>query len=363
MLRIGMPNQLKLREQIQNGYLLGPTIYTAGPAMEGQPAFHPLAEVFPTPEDASQSVAWQVAQGYDFVKVYDHLSPETYQAILDTARENDLKVAGHVPFAIGLDGVLASGQETIEHLTGYIDPDAAEFIIPIDQLDEYARKTREAGVWNCVTLSVYPRTKETPEGFQRLQNQVGMRYVSPGARLPMPFIYMMAARAHTYQGADYPQRIAESNRQMVGALHKAGAGILLGTDAAQPYHIPGFSIHEELEMLVEAGLSSYEALEAGTRNAAAALGKRAEFGTIGVGKRADLILVNSNPLEDVSSLQERSGVMLNGLWLPEDQLRSMLDGLEDSFRPTIVDRIWPLIFIAAAGYLIYRRIRRSPEGA
>ena len=116
-------------------------------------------------------------------------------------------------------------------------------------------------------------------------------------------------------------------------------------------------------MLVEAGLSPYEAIEAGTSNAAAALGKQAEFGTIGVGKRADLILVNSNPLEDVSSLQERSGVMLNGLWLPEDQLRSMLDGLEDSFRPTIVDRIWPLIFIAAAGYLIYRRIRRSPEGA
>ena len=361
MLRIGMPNQLKLREQIQNGELLGPTIYTAGPAMEGQPAFHPLAEVFPTPEDASQSVAWQKAQGYDFIKVYDHLSPETYQAILDTARENGLKVAGHVPFAIGLDDVLASGQETIEHLTGYIDPDAAEFIIPVDRLDEYAQKTLEAGVWNCVTLSVYPRTKETPEGFQRLQNQVAMRYVSPGARLPMPFIYMMAARAHTYQGADYPQRIAELNRQMVGALHEAEAGILLGTDAAQPYHIPGFSIHEELEMLVEAGLSPYEALEAGTRNAAAALGKQAEFGTIEVGKRADLILVNSNPLEDVSSLQERSGVMLRGRWLPEDEIETMLAGIEQSYRPNILERIWPLVLIGAGIYLIWGRRRSSEE--
>jgi imidazolonepropionase-like amidohydrolase len=361
MLRIGMPDQLKLREQIMDGELLGPTIYTAGPAMEGQPSFHPLAEVFSNPGSASQSVAWQKAQGYDFVKVYDHLSPETYHAILDTARENDLKVAGHVPFAIGLEGVLTSGQETIEHLTGYIDPDAAEFIIPVDQLDEYARKTSQAGVWNCVTLSVYPKSKETPEGFQRLQNQVGMRYVSPGARLPMPFIYMMAARAHTYQGVDYPQRIAALNRQMVGALQKAGAGILLGTDAAQPYHIPGFSIHEELEMLVEAGLSPYEALEAGTRNAAAALGKQAEFGTIEAGKRADLILVKRNPLNDVSNLQERSGVMLRGRWISEDEIETMLAGIETSYRPNLLERVWPVGLIGAGIYLIWRRRSSSEE--
>ncbi|MGW8143943.1 MAG: amidohydrolase family protein [Anaerolineales bacterium] len=360
MLRVGMPDQLKLREQIQNGELLGPTIYSAGPTMEGKPAFHPLAEVFPSPEAASQSVSWQKAQGYDFVKVYDHLSLDTYQAILDTARGNSLPVVGHVPFAVGLDGVLAGGQETIEHLTGYIDPDAAEFIIPEDQLAGYAQKTHESGVWNCVTLSVYPKSKETPQGFQRLQNQVGMRYVSPGARLPMPFIYMMAARAHTYQGADYPQRIAELNRRMVSALHQAGAGILLGTDAAQPYHIPGFSIHEELEMLVDAGLSPYEALEAGTRNAALALGKGAEFGTVEVGKRADLILVGDNPLTDVGNLQERSGVMLLGRWITDDEIQTILEGIVESYKPNLLERVWPLALIGAGIYLIWRR-KRSPE--
>jgi len=361
MLRVGMPDQLKLREQIQNGELLGPTIYSAGPTMEGKPAFHPLAEVFPSPEAASQSVSWQKAQGYDFVKVYDHLSLDTYQAILDTARGNSLPVVGHVPFAVGLDGVLAGGQETIEHLTGYIDPDAAEFIIPEDQLAGYAQKTHESGVWNCVTLSVYPKSKETPQGFQRLQNQVGMRYVSPGARLPMPFIYMMAARAHTYQGADYPQRIAELNRRMVSALHQAGAGILLGTDAAQPYHIPGFSIHEELEMLVDAGLSPYEALEAGTRNAAEAMGEQAEFGTVEVGKRADLILVGDNPLTDVGNLQERSGVMLLGRWITDDEIQTILEGIVESYKPNLLERVWPLVLIGAGIYLIWRRKRSLEE--
>jgi len=355
MLRFGFPNQLTLRKQIEQGALFGPTIYIAGPVMEGSPSFHPLAEVFDTPEIASESVRWQASQGYDFIKVYDHLSPETYQAIIETAREKDIPVVGHVPFAIGLDGVLASGQVTIEHMTGYIDPDAMEFLIPKDQLDTYAMKTREAGVWNCVTLSEYPKSKETPEGFERLQNQPGMAYVSPFTRMFSPFLYLMASRAHTYEGADYPERIAEMNRRMVVALHEAGAGILLGTDAAQAYHIPGFAVHEELAYLVEAGLSPYEAIESGTRNTAVAMGKSDEFGTIEIGKRADLILLEANPLEDVSNVQKRNGVMLRGCWLSEEQLRSMLDGLAESYKPNLVERTLPLLLVGLAIYLFARK--------
>jgi imidazolonepropionase-like amidohydrolase len=314
-----------------------------------------MAEVFTSPQRAADSVAWQKTQGYDFIKVYDHLSPAVYGAILDAARQQDIPVVGHVPFAVGLDGVLDGGQVTIEHLTGYIDPDEVEFIIPDDQLDEYALKTSEAGVWNCVTLSEYPKSKETPAGFERLQNQPGMIYISPGTRMFSPFLYLMSSKSHTYPGTDYPQRIAALNRQMVRALHEAGAGILLGTDAAQAYHLPGFSVHEELAMLVEAGLSPFEALEAGTRNPAQAMGKGAEFGTLEVGKRADLILLENNPLVDVSHVQERAGVMLRGRWLAENQLQSMLDGLVHSYKPNLLERLWPLFLIGAAVYLILRK--------
>lgn len=188
-----------------------------------------------------------------------------------------------------------------------------------------------------------------------------MKYVSPGTRLLSPFLYLMFGRSIHYPGADYPQRIAELNRQMVRALHEAGAGILLGTDAAQAYHLPGFAALEELEMLVEAGLSPYEAIEAGTRNAAEALGRAAEFGTIEAGKQADLILLENNPLEDVSSLQERSGVMLRGRWMDADELQAMLEGLVESYRPNLLERIWPLVLIGAGIYLIWRRKRSSGE--
>lgn len=355
MLRFGFPDQLALRKQIEQGALFGPTIYTAGPVMEGSPAFHPLAEVFDTPELARESVAWQKAQGYDFIKVYDHLSPEVYQAIVEAAGENDIPVVGHVPFAVGLDGVLMSDQQTIEHLLGYIDADAVAFTIPEDRLNEYGMKTREAGVWNCVTLSEYPKSKETPEGFERLQNQPGIIYLSPATRMLSPFLYLMASKSHTYVGDDYPERIAALNRRMVAALHEAGAGILLGTDAAQAYHIPGFSINEELALLVEAGLRPYEALEAGTRNAAVAMGKSDEFGAVEIGKRADLILLDENPLDDVGNIQKRNGVMAQGRWLTHVQLQSMLVGLIESYQPNLMERLWPLIIVGLGIFLAWRK--------
>ena len=156
-LRLGFADQLDMRQRINQRELIGPTIYTAGPLMEGKPATSPLMPVVDTPEQAAESITWQAAQGYDFVKVYDHLNPETYEAVLATAAAEGLPVVGHVPFAVGIDRVLAGSQQTIEHLTGYIDPDAAEFIIPEEALDRYAVQTREAGVWNCPTFGVYAK--------------------------------------------------------------------------------------------------------------------------------------------------------------------------------------------------------------
>lgn len=356
LLQIGFPDQLALREQIKQGAILGPTIYTTGPVMEGSPAFHPMAEIFDAPAAARESVAWQKAQGYDFIKVYDHLSAEVYQAILEAADQHNIPVVGHVPKAVGLDNALGGGQQTIEHLSGYVDPDTVAFIIPEDQLEQYALKTRQAGVWNVVTLSNYPKTKETPAGMERLKNQPGMAYLSPAWKLFTPIFYQQSGQSHTYTGADYPQRIAALNRKMVQALHEAGAGILLGTDAWQSYHIPGFSLHEELFMLVQAGLSPYEAIAAGTRNAADAMGKLDEFGTIETGKRADLILVKANPFDDVSNTQKRAGVMLNGRWITEEQLGAMMDGLIQSYEPKLIARVWPLVLVGSAVFLIARKI-------
>lgn len=344
----GLPDQLAMKRQISDGQLFGPTIYTAGPILEGEPVNHPLMNAVSLANAAAQSVAWQKAQGYDFIKVYDHLSPDVYEAILTSALEQGMPVVGHVPFAVGVGDVLTSGQITIEHLTGYVDADAVTFMIPEDQLEEYARRTKQAGVWNCVTLTEYPKSKQTPEVFDQLQHQPGMIYQSPSTRLLSPLMYFMASRSHTYEGDDYSQRVTGLNRKMVQALHEAEAGILLGTDAAQAYHLPGFSVHEELSMLVDAGLSPYEALESGTRNAALALGREDEFGLVAQGQRADLLLLHADPFEDVANANRRAGVMLRGRWYDDRQLQSMLDQLVDSYQPSLLERLLPVVLIALA---------------
>jgi imidazolonepropionase-like amidohydrolase len=352
---LGLPDQLEMKKQIAAGTLFGPTVYTAGPIMDGAPANHPLMESFTSPEDAAESVAWQKAQGYDFIKVYDHLSPEVYEAILTAAQEQDMPVVGHVPFAVGVNGVLESGQLTIEHLTGYVDPDEVKFLIPEAQLDEYAQGTKAAGVWSCVTLSEYPKSKQTPDVFDQLQHQPGMIYQSPSTRLLSPFMYYMAAKSHTYEGEDYPERVAELNRKMVQALHEAGAGILLGTDAAQSYHLPGFSVHEELALLVEAGLTPYEALAAGTKNAAIALRQENEFGRVAEGQRADLLLLNANPLEDVANTNDRAGVLLRGRWYSDEELQGMLADLANSYTPTLLERLLPLVLVAVSSLILFKK--------
>jgi imidazolonepropionase-like amidohydrolase len=359
-LRMGFPDQLDLRDRINQGRLLGPTIYAAGPIMEGDPPTMPLMPVFRTPEEARESVAWQKAQGYEFVKVYDNLTPETYAAILMAARDQDLPVVGHVPRQVGLDAVLAGSQRTIEHLSGYIDPEAAAFIIPEDQLHHYAVLTRQAGVWNIPTIALFQKIGPGSD-IEKLGNQPGMEYVSPFMRALWPLFAGQMSQSLAYEGPDYPGRIDEIYKQMTRALHENGAGILLGTDTDNPYLAPGFSLHEELGHLVEAGLSPYEALAAGTRNAALALGRLDEFGAIEPGKRADLLLLAANPLDDVANANLRVGVMLRGRWLPESELQIILAGLKESYKPSLFDRLWPAGPLLLGLLISARRLLRCKE--
>ena len=122
-------------------------------------------------------------------------------------------------------------------------------------------------------------------------------------------------------------------KKLVKALHDAGARLLLGTDCGNPFVVPGFSVHLELRNFVDAGLSPFEAIRAGTSGAAEFMNAGAEFGTVAAGSRADLILVEGNPLEDVLNVDKRAGVMVRGKWYSRAELQSELEKLANRFRP------------------------------
>jgi len=334
----GSSLQLEWRRQIESGERSGPSLFTAGAILDGADPMWPESTVVENAQQARAAIEVQKAAGYDFVKVYWGLTNEAYDAILEAAKGVRIPVDGHVPDAVGLRHALSSGQRSIEHLTGYeyelkSDREAAAdesvwALLDKTRFSGIARLTAASGVWNCPTLVVYESRVgvDEPERMREMFARPEMRFVPPEMRefwLP----------ENTYLKSFAPGKAASSRtsnglrQQLVKALHDAGARLLLGTDYGNPFVMPGFSAHEELRLLQGAGLTPYEAIATGTRLPAEFLGQESVFGTVEPGKRADLILVDANPLEDVANLAKRSGVMVRGRWHPETELREQLEAL------------------------------------
>jgi imidazolonepropionase-like amidohydrolase len=328
---LGHPSHLALRDRVARGELLGPRIYTSGPSLNGRSV--------PDPDSARAAVRHQVAAGYDFLKLHPGLRRDVFDAIADEARRLGIPFAGHVSLEVGLARALEAGYASIDHLDGYV-----EALVPADapvlasasqffglnlvayadtsRIDAWARATAEAGVWNVPTMSLF--TDFVSGAVEALRARPENRYVSPAT---LESWVNAVSNARRQAGGDpvLARRFLELRRAILRALHRAGAGLLLGSDAPQVFNVPGFSIHEELRELVAAGLTPYEALATGTRNVARFFGAEGEFGTVEPGRVADLVLLEGNPLEDVGRVGRPLGVMVRGRWLPRAELERRLE--------------------------------------
>lgn len=269
---------------IADGSIEGPAIYSASPGLDGSPPQWPATIVIEDPAQADSIVAAQVAAGWRFIKVYSRLKPAVYDAIVSSARRRGIRVIGHVPQAVDVHHALESGQSSIEHFTGYdvlLSPRHTGGTWGWAEVDEsrfaeLAQATARAGTWNCPTLTVY----------------------------------VALAKQHPPEMA---ARVIAKRRRFVKALLDAGAPLLAGTDAGIDLVPPGTSMHDELAELVAAGLTPYQALRAGTADAARFLGQSG-LGVITASARADLVLLSGNPLEDIRAVAQPLGVMLRGRW-------------------------------------------------
>lgn len=293
-----------------------PDFHTSGPILDGAPPTWEGSRVVRTPEEARDVVAAHLRDGYGFLKVYNRLAPEVYDAIVAEAKRAGIRVVGHVPHAVGLRRAIAAGQSSIEHLELY---EGNEWEAPA---------TAAAGVWNCPTLGVLRKAVPREEA-EELRLRPEMRFVPP--RLRATWDSMTGEGTPRWLAAKYrmPGGFFELQGRVVRALRDAGAGLLLGTDSGSPFVVAGFSIHEELRLLVEAGLTPFEALRAGTRDAARYLGTDA--GVIAPGRRADLLLVEGDPLEDVANAARIAGVVLRGAWHPKADLDRRLEEVAASY--------------------------------
>lgn len=313
----GSTGQLALRERVNRGEVLAPTFYLAGPG---------LGDWIRTPAEAEQRVREEKAAGWDLLKVHPGLPREAYDAMARTAREVRMRFGGHIPAEVGLLHALEQGQETIEHMDRYLEY-LDGYKKPVDQkdLDAVARRTRAAGASVVPTMSVV----EAVLGLVPLEVLKGypeLKYMP--AETVKEWTDLFERRIYPTLPARAVREQAQANRmRLLKALHDNGVKILFGTDSPQLFNVPGFSIHREMQLMAEAGLTPYEILRSATALAGEYFKDRDTFGTIAVGSRADMILLEKNPLKDVSNLADPLGVMARGRWLTKRAIREKLVGL------------------------------------
>lgn len=355
----GFPLHFVWVGRIQNGSLLAPRMHIASTIVDGPNPVWPNSTVVADPADAAKVVAAIKTGGYDFVKVYSRLSKDAFLAIARAARENDIPFAGHVPPTINAGEASDAGQKSIEHMTGILlasSSDEArlrersialfkggeatqgitvETRAAMRDLNESLLSTYDAakasalfakfvknGTWMSPTLVVLrsmsslddatftsdPRVKYMPKTIRDGWNPAS------------------DPRNATKAAADYAieRRVYKKNVEVLGAMHKAGVRIIAGTDALNPFAFPGFSLHDELGLLVDAGLSRADALKTATINAAIYMGTEKTAGTVETGKNADLVLLDANPLDDIANTKRISAVVARGRFLDRAALDAIL---------------------------------------
>ncbi|WP_338733938.1 amidohydrolase family protein [Mangrovimonas cancribranchiae] len=316
------PEHIGQRNEITRGDVIGPRIALAA-LIDGKG----MSMTATNPSDGRQAVRIAKAEQYEFIKVYSQLNEETFKAIIDEAKQQNMKVVGHIPtvfkgkpgkdFFIPHFGLIAHAEELSKQTNDY----------SYEKAKEFARLAKENGTRLIPNLSNMESIIKQAKSLQSIQDLQSFKYVHP-------LMQSKWLTANRYNGAseeliEYFQHQADFHKLIVKAFKENNVPMVAGTDAGTSGIVWGFSLHDELKLLVEAGLTNEEALASGTRLGAKWLEIDDKVGTIEMGKFADLILLEDNPLLNISNTRKISGVFVNGKWLDETKIDSMLLGVEN----------------------------------
>lgn len=315
------PEEVTLRGRINRGELIGPRLILArmidGPKMAWPP---PLSTWVATPAEAREGVRQAKAAGYDKIKVYSFLTRESYDAIVTTARELGMDVIGHVPNAISVEYTLDAGQRNIVHSEEVMKQAHGNYTAA--RIDSFADLMARRGVWMTPTLVTNRNILEifdAPDNLPVNPEDVYFRH-------PLETGVWSFLVEQRYKPIPEEMRkklrdgFTNFQQPLTKAFRDKGGRLLAGSDTPVPRLVPGFALHRELRELVEAGLTPYEALRTSTTNPFEYLGESDKAGTIGVGKQTDLLLVDANPLEDITAAAKISGVLMRGRWLDKAEI-------------------------------------------
>jgi len=344
-LMMGTPRQVQWRHAVREGRVLGPQLWLASPEFAGRPyggsAF--AGHAVPNADAARAAVREVAAAGYDFVKITLFVARDAYDALVDEARRLGIKVVGHVDPAVGVAHALASGQH-VEHLDNYLEAVLADSApsgvslsdrgvyrpenwASVDHVDDakvarLAGITARSGTFTTPTLTVFRNAFAERVPNDSLQQWPDWQMYPPAARQ----LWTRSQERYWATAASEARRRrwTATRYALVKAIADSGGRIMAGSDTPEFLHSYGWTLHRELQSLVAAGLSPFQALAAATRTPAEFVGASAEWGTIEVGKRADFVLLAANPLADIRNTSRIDGVAVGGRFVPADSLRALV---------------------------------------
>ena len=331
----GAPDLLRYRKDLANGEMLGPTLYLTGPLIDGpRPIFPKLAIATKSPDDARRIVTEHKQIGYNFLKTYNFLARDVYAALTEEAKKQGIAVIGHIPQAMKIEDALSAGHAMVAHVSFYSSGffENGKFKPDEKKIPERVEATVKAGAFVTPTLVTSEMAIKGIKNFDEL-------FVDPEVKHLHPGTVQMWRQNNPHKLPNYGQfTVLETNpwhRRFTKALSDSGVPLLLGTDAAVAGVFPGKSAHQELKLLVDVGLTPFQALSTGTRNAGQFINKYVPssepFGVVAVGCRADLVLLEANPLEDIDNISHVLGVMSRGKWLTKADLEKRRNDLADKY--------------------------------
>ena len=332
---LGHPRHIELRTKIQSGEIFGPHFYTSGPSFNGISV--------KTPEGGEKMVRDQKAMGYDFLKLHPGLTRDNFNAIVKTAKEVGIPFAGHVSSGVGVWRAIDAGYASIDHMDGFIEGMVPGIEAMTDQeigfFGMFAAKKmdetqipklmmglRDHHIWVVPTQCLAERWIAADKTAEQLRSAPEMIYMDTKTLDSWTENKKRQMSNPLYNEVEV-NKYVKLRRKLIYECNKNGVGLLLGSDAPQVFNVPGFSIHHELQYLVDSGLTPYEALRTGTVNVASFYNRSGDSGTIKIGNVSDLVLLNGNPLNDIRQTTKIEGVMLGSKWMAKDYIVSELKKL------------------------------------
>jgi len=333
------------RSNVESGIILGPRMVFSGPIVDGpKPVWKDISIAVITPEEGRKAVETVQRSGADFVKVYSLLPRDAYFAIAIEAKKRHIVFAGHVPDLVTASEASDAGQKSFEHLLSVLRgcsakesdlrgkpvPAKTKLQVIHEVIDSYdARKANDLmaqfgrnGTWQCPTLTVLHSLAHLDD--LAFRNDFRIVYLPPDIAASWNPTNDFRFKAFTPDDWKAMRLAFAVDCKLVGMMSKSGVGLLAGTDTPNPYCFPGFGIHNELALLVQCGLTPLQALQTATINPAHYFGWEKTMGTVEVGKVADLVLLDANPLDNIHNAEKIEAVFVRGRYLGRPELDQML---------------------------------------